>query len=491
MASKLKLDSLFSLWLSMPESHKLVAQLLEDVKAGRPITASSPSKKHGMPTHFASTPQPSPAIPQFYFPAPAGGSVLGRQVQQQVNAFLSAHLGGVTLEQLKVLLKQVLLLPSSLAYPLFYKLASATDATVSAEALLAWMHTSDFWAAPDTLRAFKILCQARAGRSQEIYCCTKRMAPDAVDLLTFFALPPASRDSSSTVQEGANYVFEQDVRPVLAGILVSHPGLEFLQDAPEFQDRYAETVIHRIFYSLDRSCSGRLTHRELRRGDLLQVLHQVDEEEDINKVLRYFSYEHFYVIYCKFWDLDTDHDFFISRDDLLRYGNHSLTFRITDRIFAEHVRSERMSYKDFVWFILSEEDKTTDASLQYWFRCCDLDGNGQLIASELTYFYEEQLHRMECLSQESVSFDDVMSQLRDMLEPEDAAAFTLRDLKRCRLLAGTLFNIMFNLNKFIAFETRDPFVMRHEREDGGSDWDRFARAEYIRLAVEEEASEDL
>lgn len=41
-----------------------------------------------------------------------------------------------------------------------------------------------------------------------------------------------------------------------------------------------------------------------RRGDLLAALHEVEGEEDINKVLRYFSYEHFYVIYCKFWDLD-------------------------------------------------------------------------------------------------------------------------------------------------------------------------------------------
>jgi hypothetical protein len=30
-----------------------------------------------------------------------------------------------------------------------------------------------------------------------------------------------------------------------------------------------------------------------------------------------------------------DHDFRISRDDLLRYGNHSLTYRIVDRIFAQ------------------------------------------------------------------------------------------------------------------------------------------------------------
>jgi hypothetical protein len=33
------------------------------------------------------------------------------------------------------------------------------------------------------------------------------------------------------------HVTPADLRPVLAGILVSHPGLEFLQDSPEFQDR--------------------------------------------------------------------------------------------------------------------------------------------------------------------------------------------------------------------------------------------------------------
>ena len=31
----------------------------------------------------------------------------------------------------------------------------------------------------------------------------------------------------------------------------------------------------------------------------------------------------------------------------------------------------------------AEEDKTTDASLQYWFQCCDLDGDGRLTPSEL------------------------------------------------------------------------------------------------------------
>ena len=36
----------------------------------------------------------------------------------------------------------------------------------------------------------------------------------------------------------------------------------------------------------------------------------------------------------QFWELDADHDFFICKEDLLRYGNHSLTYRIVDRIFS-------------------------------------------------------------------------------------------------------------------------------------------------------------
>ena len=78
----------------------------------------------------------------------------------------------------------------------------------------------------------------------------------------------------------------------------------------------------------------------------------------------------------------------------------------------------------------------------------------------LQYFYEEQLHRMELMSQEPVLFEDVLCQMHDMLLPAKEGIFTLRDLKRNKGLAGTLFNILFNLNKFVAFETRDPFTIR-------------------------------
>ena len=37
----------------------------------------------------------------------------------------------------------------------------------------------------------------------------------------------------------------------------------------------------------------------------------------------------------QFWELDSDHDFLISREDLMRYSTHSLTYRVVDRIFNQ------------------------------------------------------------------------------------------------------------------------------------------------------------
>jgi protein phosphatase PP2A, putative len=60
---------------------------------------------------------------------------------------------------------------------------------------------------------------------------------------------------------------------------------------------------------------------ELRKSNFLAVLRLLEEEEDINQITDYFSYEHFYVIYCKFWELDQDHDLIIDKDDLMRHND--------------------------------------------------------------------------------------------------------------------------------------------------------------------------
>jgi hypothetical protein len=55
---------------------------------------------------------------------------------------------------------------------------------------------------------------------------------------------------------------------------------------------------------------------------------------------------------------------------------------------------------DFVFF-----------SIEYWFRCMDLDGDGVLSMFELDYFYQEQVHKMEIYGIEYMPFEDCICQV--------------------------------------------------------------------------------
>ena len=128
-----------------------------------------------------------------------------------------------------------------------------------------------------------------------------------------------------------NYIVKDDFIPFLQELLHFHPGLDFLEQHEEFQRKYALTVITRIFYNVNTSRSGKLSLREVRNSNLFNACMHVDEETDINRVVEYFSYEHFYVLYCKFFELDMDKDSKLTRSDLVKYGDHSLSDAIVDR----------------------------------------------------------------------------------------------------------------------------------------------------------------
>jgi len=479
-----------------------VLSLLEDAKAGRPLSAPAPHKPAQSPTaaaaaaaaaaagqfmpplspqkgvhrvgfEAAGSPPLSPrrsvaahapphasllspashaAVPTFYFGA---GRPLSAEHAAEVGRRLSALFGGgggsLGRAAFAAVTREVVELPSMFSGPLFDRLDPGRTGAVGQAAFEA------FWAA-------QLAGQDTAGRA---FAVLRR--------------------------EGRGCLTHADVRPLLLELLRAHPGLDFLREAPEFQERYVETVVYRLFFGVARADPARITARELRRSDALEAMFAVDETDDINRVQRYFSYEHFYVIYCRFWELDSDHDFLLDREDLLRYGGHALTYRAVDRLFAGAGRpftsgvAGRMGYEDFVWFILCEEDKAAPAALAYWHRVLDLDGDGAVRPAEAAHFYEEQLQRMECLAAEPVAFEDMLCQLSDMLRPARPGAVTLADLRACPLAAHYV-NAMLNLGKFLAYEGRDPFTIRAERDDPRlTDWDRFARAEYVRLSQEEEA----
>ncbi|GAV66557.1 EF_hand_5 domain-containing protein [Cephalotus follicularis] len=488
-------DDLFCQWLSLPQTAQLVKSLIDYAKVGIPINGFgnssdvnaigsnslpcifpigsapplSPRGSSGSPRKSKQRNSPSSVgsqlklasepmrevIPKFYF---QNGHPPAKELKEQclsrINHLFNNALDGLLIDEFKPVVKEVCKLPSFLSSALFRRIDIGCTGLVTRDTFIKYWVDSNMLTTDSSTQIFNILRQ------------------------------PICK-----------YLTQVDFKPVLRELMVTHPGLEFLHKTPEFQERYAETVIYRIFYHINRSGNGRLTLKELKRGNLAAAMQVADEEEEINKILRYFSYEHFYVIYCKFWELDTDHDFLIDKENLIRYGNHALTYRIIDRIFSQVPRKftskveGKMGYEDFVYFMLSEEDKSSEPSVEYWFKCIDLDGNGIITPNELHFFYEEQLHRMECMGQEPVFFEDILCQIIDMVAPEREDCIMLRDLKGCKL-SGNVFNMLFNLNKFMAFEMRDPFLIHQEREDPTlTDWDRFAHREYIRLSMEEDVDD--
>eukprot|EP00760_Papus_ankaliazontas_P034461 PhM_4_TR7208/c0_g1_i1/m.30713/K11583/PPP2R3; serine/threonine-protein phosphatase 2A regulatory subunit B'' len=327
------------------------------------------------------------------------------------------------------------------------------------------------------------------------------LSPDAVRQYYESELQGHSRNHNlfNVIRQDSTrpYLVPGDFFPIVKELLRVHPGLDFLKQTPEFMDKYAETVVIRIFYGLDATGTrNRITFAQFDRSNLPDTMRLLDEEEDINAVRDYFSYEHFYVLYCKFWELDTDRDYLIGRPEFGRYGAGCLSARILDRIVAGHARRltsgrpGKLNYEDFVWFCLSEEDKTSVQSLQYWFRAMDLDGDGIISGYELDVFLQEQKNRMQQLSIEAIAVEDIMCQMIDMLKPLDPNRITLRDFKSCPT-SGVFINSLLNLNKFLIFEQRDPFAAHAEKQlPEKTDWDRFARMEYDRMAMEAEGGEE-
>jgi hypothetical protein len=67
-----------------------------------------------------------------------------------------------------------------------------------------------------------------------------------------------------------------------------------------------------------------------------------------------------------------------------------------------------------LWYFSS-----TIHSIEYWFRCLDIDGDGVLSLFELVYFYEEVLQRLQELNIDSISIENTICQVLDMVNPKE------------------------------------------------------------------------
>lgn len=151
-----------------------------------------------------------------------------------------------------------------------------------------------------------------------------------------------------------------------------------------------------------------------------------------------------------------------------------------------------MCYADFIYFILSNEDKTTVQSLSYWFRCVDIDGDNVIRAHEIDEFYKEQLHRLESLGQQTILLEDIVCQMCDILRKQDDE-FYLKDFTNINIIeqSGICFEMLFDVNKFLDFEDRNPFLSKQLSDEDISPWRRFSRNKYQELLEPDNGWDDI
>ncbi|CAO3632874.1 unnamed protein product [Mucor fragilis] len=281
-------------------------------------------------------------------------------------------------------------------------------------------------------------------------------------------------------KSNSTWISPEDFLPVLEDVVLNHPGLKFLGDNPMFQERYIETVISRLYY--DGKCaSGKMSLFHFRRSNFTQMIQHLGPHVDLNNTRDCFSYKHFYVLYCKFWVLDEDHDLIISESDLSNYNDGLLSKRLTSQIM-QHGRipaftrentpmtnnqARTLTYIDYIWFLMAETDKSTPVAIEYWFRCMDDDGDGIITTFDLEEYWEEQEKRLyemiEGYAEDIIRFDDLICQLNDLVRPQIPGQFRLSDLKRNGIIAERFFDTFLNIEKFQIHDTYQGLIRANQQ----------------------------
>ena len=292
------------------------------------------------------------------------------------------------------------------------------------------------------------------------------------------------------VGRGRDYVKPNDLTPFVRRIVETHVSLQFLKEEALFQEKFVDFIVTRCFFIMDTDLRGTASLHQFRKMDLAGVFYNAEKMSDVNDSHHIFNYQHFYVAFCKFWDLDGDSDGFITKDDLMKFNDSAILPIIIERFFQSSFyprlsnKKQTMDFTSFAYFLMSSEDKTNLTSINFWYRLCDLDDDGVLSLKEIEELYDMQFERMRITGNETIPFEDIIRQLMDMVHAQDTAYVTVSDLLTSKL-ADVFYNTIFDLQKFLIREYQfQPNSNFDDMTKHLSPWELYVLIEYDQLVNE-------
>lgn len=284
-----------------------------------------------------------------------------------------------------------------------------------------------------------------------------------------------------------DYLIQNDIVPYIASLIQTHPSLTFLEQEVSLQSSFIKCIVSRIFFELDPEMRGRIYFYRIVNSNFCDCLVAVDKAVDVSDISDFFSYEHFYVLMSKFWEIDSEERGTITMEQISKYDDNRIPIGLCRRLFKQlnpRHNSNALTFIDFVLFMLAVEDKSSETSFRLWFNVCDLDDDGLLSMSEIKQLYKIQKEKMKAGLLEPIKFKYIYSQIIDLFGNWFAkeSYITISSLRNTGNWE-TFFNVLIDLKKFSEWDSQDPKreqVKKRKYRDMKT-WDIFCEIEYARL----------
>ncbi|TGZ63018.1 hypothetical protein CRM22_007124 [Opisthorchis felineus] len=254
---------------------------------------------------------------------------------------------------------------------------------------------------------------------------------------------------------GEGYLREMDLENYILELLPSLCQLSQLE--PSFHVFYVCTAVRKFFFFLDPLRAGRVRITDILASTYLDSLLELRESQTTEAQLasNWFSHQSAMRVYGSYLQLDEDRNGMLTRAELSRYGNGTLTDVFLDRVFQECTTYDReMDYKSYLDFVLAMEDKYEPQALAYLFRILDVGGRGRLTPLTIKYFYDSLEERLRSSGYTPPTFNDILNEIFDMVKPANPNYITLDDLLRSGK-GDTVVSVLTDLQGFWAHENRE------------------------------------
>jgi serine/threonine-protein phosphatase 2A regulatory subunit B'' len=262
-----------------------------------------------------------------------------------------------------------------------------------------------------------------------------------------------------------DYVVSGDFAPFVVQFLKDQTELSEIIGNTAVSSMFARFIITLLLLRYDPDFRGRITWRNFRKFDFEATLKWVAQ------------FDQFRVAYQQFLGLDKGNKNGIKYDEFVNYDSNRIHPKVISRIWKFLVGdSRRLSFANFVMFLVMLEDKSTPASLNFWFSVCDLDDDEVLSLSDMQQLYRYQKQRLRQLSIEPEKFKRLIPQILDMVGAR-GAVLTKVDIRK----SGNwpcLFNFLIDSKRFSEWDFKDPLYSTSIKEQSNQTaWDMFCEGQ--------------